>query len=187
MNKDIKVAPLTNSSWAANIPGMFRCYIFPVIACDRSNGPNKGTIYITWFDKNKDKLSTSIWISKSTDEGSTWSKPQEVNSDSTSRYQYFPWISIDQTNGNIYIAYYYRLGHNDKQTDLFMARSMDGGMTFTNFKVTERPFTPNEKTFMGDYIGMSVYNNIVRPIWTVIDDHSRLSVWTAIINLKAIK
>jgi hypothetical protein len=188
-SKDIKVTDLNNGKWAATVPGMYRCYIFPIIACDRSNGPNKGTIYITWFDKNKAKAKDDmdIWLSKSTDEGTTWSKPQRVNNDSTSRYQYFPWISIDQTNGNIYIAFYDRRDHTDNKTDLFMARSIDGAKTFTNFKVSERSFTPNSETFMGDYIGMVANNNIVRPIWTMMDDHSGLSIWTAIINLNAIK
>jgi hypothetical protein len=67
-----------------------------------------------------------------------------------------------------------------------MARSTDGGKTFINFKISERPFVPNSATFMGDYTNVSAYNNIIRPIWTSMDRYKRLSVWTAIIDTEKI-
>ena len=186
MSKDVIVSKL-NYKWALNIQGMYRSYVFPIIACDNSNSPYKGTIYITWWDKKINSGDADVLLSKSSDEGMTWSKPMKVNNDSTSRHQYLPWITVDNANGYIYMVFYDRRNHKDNKTDVYMARSTDGGKTFTNFKVSERSFTPISSTFMGDYIGLVAYNNIVRPIWTSIDDHKNLSIWTAIINVNAIK
>jgi len=186
MTKDISVAPLYDK-WKINLPGVYRCYVFPTMAVDCSEGPDKGSIYIAWADKKKGETDANILFTKSTDKGSTWSAPVKVNSDSTSRQQYSPWMTIDQTNGYIYMVFYDRRNYKDSRTDVYMARSTDGGKTFTNFKVSERSFTPKDGTFMGDYLGLVAYNNIVRPIWTSVDDHQGLSVWTAIVNVGAIK
>jgi hypothetical protein len=186
MSKDVEVA-LLNEKWSISMPGMYRCYVFPIIACDMSNSKYKGNIYITWSDKKKDDSDTDILFSKSSDEGTTWSAPVKVNDDSTSRHQYLPWITIDQSNGYIYMIFYDRRNHKDNKTDVYMARSTDGGQTFVNFKINERSFTPKSYTFMGDYIGVDAYNNIVRPIWASMDDHENLSIWTAIINVNEIK
>jgi hypothetical protein len=62
-----------------------------------------------------------------------------------------------------------------------MAVSKDGGETFENFIISESPFIPNPNVFFGDYTGISAHNNIVRPIWTRLDEFN-LSVWTAIMD-----
>lgn len=186
MEEDITIANFSKPGWSFEIPGVYRCYSFPVIACDISNGEFRGNIYITWFDRKKGKKDTDIWLTRSVDNGKSWTVPQVVNNDSTATYQYLPWISVDQANGNIYLLFYDRRNYADNRTDMYMARSTDGGKTFTNFKINERSFTPQNGTFMGDYNGIAAYNNIVRPIWTAIDGHSKTSVWTAIIDTNAI-
>jgi len=186
IDKDTRVANIANS-WSIKIPGVYRSYVFPIIACDISNSLFHGDLYITWADQIDERKNTDIWISKSTNLGLSWSKPVKVNNDSTNHHQYSPWITIDQANGNIYIVFYDRRNHQDNKTDVFIAKSTDGGQTFTNFIISERFFTPNSYTFMGDYIGIAAFNNIVRPVWTSINDHSKLSVWTAIINTKEMK
>jgi len=187
MAEDITIAGFSKPGWSFEIPGVYRCYSFPIIACDVSNSEFRGNIYITWFDKKKGKKDTDIWLARSSDGGKSWTNPQKVNNDSTAAYQYLPWISIDQANGNVYLLFYDRREYTDNRTDMYMARSTDGGKTFINFKINERTFTPQNSTFMGDYNGIAVYNNIVRPIWTAIDNHSKTSIWTAIINTDAIE
>ena len=62
-----------------------------------------------------------------------------------------------------------------------MARSTDGGASFTNFQVSENPFTPSSNNYLGHYIGISAHNNVVRPVWTRVDNNFP-SLWTAIID-----
>jgi len=62
-----------------------------------------------------------------------------------------------------------------------MARSTDGGDSFINFKISENPFTPFPNNFLGHYIGVSANNNIIRSVWTRVDNDLP-SLWTAIID-----
>jgi len=185
LKKDVFVSDMPEG-WSIKIPGMYRCNGLPITACDISNSQYKGTIYINWADQRNGIDNTDIWLAKSTDNGNTWSKPIRVNDDTTKRQQFLTWMAIDQTNGNLYFVFYDRRRFADERTDIYMARSTDGGKTFTNFKISERPFIPNSATFMGDYTNVSVYNNIIRPIWTSMDRYKRLSVWTAIIDKEKI-
>jgi hypothetical protein len=169
--------------WDYSIPGFQRCNGMPVTACDISSSPYKGTIYINWSDQRNGQENTDIFISRSMDGGSTWSAPKKVNSDSTYRQQFLTWMAIDQTNGNIYIVYYDRRNHSDNATDVYLAFSTDGGETFKDVKISERSFTPSTFVFMGDYNNISAYNNIVRPIWTSMEQNYNLNIWTAIIDV----
>jgi hypothetical protein len=185
LDKDIIVSDMPGG-WDYNIPGLQRCNGMPITVCDLSDGPNKGTIYINWADLRNGEKNSDIWLAKSTDGGLTWSKPKRVNDDSTKRHQFLTWMAIDQANGNLYMVFYDRRNYSDNTTDVYMARSTNGGENFQNFKVSDRSFTPVASQFMGDYNNISAYNNIVRPIWTNMDQHSALSVWTALVDLKAL-
>lgn len=170
--------------WAIDIPGIYRCNGMPVIVCDLSQGKNRGTIYINWADQRNGKDNTDIWLSKSTDAGNTWSKPIKVNNDKKNRQQFFTWMAIDQSNGNLYFVFHDRRNYSPKsmKTDVYLAISKDGGKTFKNKRISEKSFTPDQSVFFGDYNHISVYQGIVRPIWTRLDKFN-LSVWTALINL----
>ncbi|MBC8490443.1 MAG: T9SS type A sorting domain-containing protein [Bacteroidetes bacterium] len=90
-------------------------------------------------------------------------------------------MDIDQTTGYLYFVFYDRRNYSDWKTDVYIARSTDGGETFTNIEISSTPFLPSGQTFFGDYSNISAHNNKVRPIWTRLDNTLR-SVWTAIID-----
>jgi hypothetical protein len=104
-----------------------------------------------------------------------------VNDDNTTRQQFFTWMTIDQTTGFIYCCFYDRRSTTGAATDVYVARSIDGGNTFENFKVSESSFTPTSGIFFGDYTNIAAYNRMVYPIWMRLNNSS-LSVWTAIIH-----
>jgi hypothetical protein len=167
--------------WDQTIPGIFRCNGMPVTDCDRSNSPYRGTIYVTYADQRNGVDDTDIWLTKSTDEGNTWSTPIRVNDDVPGRHQFFPWMTVDQTTGKLWFVFCDRRNHSDLATDVYMAVSDDGGETFTNFKVSKEPFIPDPTIFFGDYNNISATNNIIRPVWTRLHN-CRLSILTAIID-----
>ena len=180
LDNDIVVADQPEG-WEYTIPGIQRCNGMPITAVDRSESPHKGTIYINWSDQRNGTDNTDIWISKSTDEGNTWSQPLKVNNDQTKTHQFLTWMALDQTTGYIYIVFYDRRHHSDNTTDVYLARSTDGGQSFDNKKVNSKSFTPNKMIFFGDYNDISAHDGIIRPIWTQLDK-SGLSVWTSIID-----
>ena len=180
LDNDILVTDFPEG-WAYDIPGISRCNGLPVTVCDTSNSPNRGTIYINWSDQQNGTDDTDIWLIKSTDEGDTWSDPIRVNDDAPGSQQFFTWLTIDQVTGYLYCVFYDRRNYTNNQTDVYMAKSIDGGETFENIKISESPFTPNASVFFGDYTNITAHNGIIRPIWTRLDNHD-LSLWTAIIN-----
>jgi hypothetical protein len=163
------------------IPGISRGGSVPTIACDLSEGPYRGTIYINWSDQINGPDDTDIWLSKSTDGGNTWSVPVRVNDDPAGKHQMFHWLAVDPTNGFLYCVFYDRRHYTDEQTDVYLAVSWDGGESFSNFKISESPFTPYGWKFMGDYSTIMAMGEIIRPVWARMDD-GNVSVWTAIIN-----
>ena len=162
-----------------NITGINRAFLLPVIKCDLSSGTNNGAIYVNWNDQRNGTDNTDVWLSKSTDGGNNWTSPSRVNNDSTITHQFFPWMDIDQTNGNLHFVFYDRRNYTSHYTDVFLAYSGDGGETFTNRKISESPFLPNSGIFFGDYNNITVHNNIVRPVWTRLHI-GELSIWTDI-------
>ena len=164
--------------WDFGIPGINRCNGMPITACDISNSEYRGNIYIGWSDQRNGTDNTDIFFKKSTDKGNTWSELIKVNSDTTSRHQFFTWMTVDSTSGNIYFVFYDRRNTIYNETEVYIARSVDGGETFQNYKISESSFTPNSGVFFGDYINIAVYNGEIRPIWMRMDNN-KLSIWTA--------
>ncbi len=183
LDNDIFVSDIPGG-WDYTVPGIYRSNGLPVTCCDLSTGPNRGTIYINWTDERSNIGQTQdvdVWLVKSTDGGNTWTAPRRVNDDAPGKQQFLTWMTIDQVTGYLWFVFYDRRNYDDTRTDVYMAVSKDGGETFENFKVSESPFIPNSNVFFGDYTGISAHNNIVRPIWTRLDDFN-LSVWTAILD-----
>ena len=170
------------SDWEYTIPGLDRTNGLPITICDlATNSPHKGNIYINWSDQRNGVNDTDIFISKSSDQGTTWSLPLRVNNDAPGKHQFLTWMTIDQTTGYIYIVFYDRRNYSDNQTDVYLAYSTNGGTSFINTKISSSPFTPIESIFFGDYTNITAHNGVIRPIWTRLNNGG-LSVWTAIIS-----
>jgi hypothetical protein len=167
--------------WDLTIPGIDRCNGMPITACDLSPSTYSGTIYVNWADQSNGTNDTDIFISKSTDGGTTWSSPLRVNDDAPGKHQFLTWMSIDQTTGYIYIVFYDRRNYTNNNTDVYLAYSTDGGSSFTNTKISTTPFSPTSSVFFGDYNNIVAHNGVIRPIWTRLVS-GQLSVWTAIIS-----
>ena len=166
---DIFVSDLVGGwGWGYQINGIYGNGL-PQTICDVSNSPYRGTIYILWSDQRNGVINTDIFLKKSTDKGLTWSVIKKVNDDNSGRPQFFPWICIDPITGIIYIVYYDRRNTIGAMTEVYMARSADGGDTFINYLVSESAFETNTQTFIGDYINIIAYNGKIYPVWTRSD------------------
>jgi hypothetical protein len=165
--------------WAFDVPGIFRCNGLPVTVCDTGSSPYRGRIYVLWGDQRNGLEDSDVWIASSADRGMTWSAPKRVNDDLTGRHQFFPWIAIDQSTGNLWVVFYDRRETVGNATDVYLARSTDGGTTFTNMRVSESSFVPDPTVFFGDYTNIAAREGSVYPIWMRMDG-TTMSIWTAI-------
>ncbi len=117
----------------------------PQFALDRSDGPTRGNLYITWTSTGITSFTgegLDVYLARSTDGGKSWETPIVVHDDPRriSRHQFYSSISVNQ-KGVVAVTWYDR--RNDslhRSTDYYMAYSFDGGLTFDkNFPVSTRP------------------------------------------------
>lgn len=170
-----------HGGWSLDIPGLQRANGLPILVSDLSNGPNRGTLYLNWCDQKNGETDTDSWMSLSKDGGETWSEPIKVNQDDSKKHQFFTWITVDQSNGNLYFIYYDRRNYSDNQTDVYMTVSRDGGTTFQDCRISDSPFVPSEKVFFGDYLNIAAVNGIIRPIWPRMDN-GKISLWVTLVH-----
>ncbi len=157
--------------WNIAIEGLGRANGMPVTATDISDGPNRGTVYVNWADlRNNDGQDgdADIFLSRSIDGGDTWSEPLRINQDpvGNGRDQFFTWMSVDPVDGSVNVVYYDRREGDGSGINVYLARSTDGGLTFSEQKISRVGFRPNPGLFFGDYNGISAYNGRVACIWT---------------------
>ena len=105
-----------------------------------------------------------IMFIRSVDGGASWSTPVRVNDDTTLNDQHLPWMDV-KPDGTIDIGWYDRRNDpNDKLWDVYVARSTDGGNTWsTNVQITDQnfasPTNPWGTPWMGEYLGLAVDNS----------------------------
>jgi hypothetical protein len=181
-----KIADI-GGGWSYNISGIYRCNGLPFTLCDTAaNSPFRGSIYVNFTDQRNGVENTDVWLVKSTDNGKTWSQPTRVNRDNSMRQQFFSSMTVDPKTGHLWFVYYDRSRYKSDSTDVFMALSRDGGETFTNFKVSEKPFVPDKSSFFGDYTHISAVGDVVRPIWTAMNNRGQKTIYTALVDVAAI-
>lgn len=146
---------------AASFPGVQRVMGLPVIGIDERSG----TLYVAWTDfRNGD---VDVFVSRSTNKGRDWSAPLRVNDDPlhNAADQFYQWLAVDPTNGDVYIQFYDRRADPDNlKTWVTLARSTDQGKTFVNYAWTTQPFV-GHNTFLGDYPWLVAYGGRVYGAW----------------------
>ena len=160
-----------------------RALVYPSLDVDRSTGPHRGRIYCSWMDLTAAQV-TDIFLSYSDDGGDTWSTPIRVPDQiSTPVDRFNHWMSVDPTNGDVNVAFYDT--RNDTtgsryQTDYYVAKSTDGGVSFPLPDVRASTVSSNEHDCngvfpcdginygnqQGDYEGLVSFGGVSHPIWT---------------------
>jgi hypothetical protein len=170
------VANVTGVGDGFQLQGGFRAFIdLQGMAVDHSKKSSKGNIYIVWHDTDAVDSTqdfsgvvyfySDAWISRSSDNGTTWSAPVQVDKNkeplpnSLGTDSFFPGVAVDNSSGEVGACWYDR--RNDPlnfKIDRFCGHSSDWGMSFTNFQVTTRSFRPIHgaddlvnANYMGDY------------------------------------
>lgn len=146
--------------------------MFAVDALERANGfpqiavdPKSKRLYVTWSDYRNGDI--DVFLSSSANGGKRWSPAVRVNNDPAHDGfdQFFQWLAVDPTDGSVNVMFYDRRKDpaNRKQI-VTLARSTDGGRTFSNYAWTENEFESNG-VFFGDYTGLAAYGGRVYGTW----------------------
>jgi hypothetical protein len=165
----------------------------PRMDVDNTGGSGDGWIYIVTTQKNLSPAGSDpdIIFNRSTDGGLTWSKAVRVNQDALNngKIQYFPAIHVDKF-GAINIIFYDDRNTTSDSAGVFLARSVDGGDTWTEYEISDHNFKPAAvgglgQGYQGDNIGITSSENILWPVW--MDNSSGIyQVWTVPIDLTAL-
>jgi len=135
---------------------------FPQIAIDSRSK----RLYVTWSDYRNGDI--DVFLATSDDGGKHWASPVRVNNDAVHNgaEQFFQWLAVDPTDGSVDVVFYDRRGDPlGRKQIVVLARSTDGGRTFTNYAWTDEAFEAND-VFFGDYSGLAAYGGRVYGIWT---------------------
>jgi len=182
LDKELKIVDHVGG-WTFDIPGISRCNGLPILKVDNSQGKNNGRLYVNWADQRNGDENVDIFCVYSDDNGESWSDVIKVNQDSSRNHQFFTWMDVDQSNGNLYFVFYDRRHYSDNQTDVYLAYSENGMKSINDLKISKSPFLPNEGIFFGDYINIAAVKGTIRPIWMRMDER-QVSLWTALIDEK---
>jgi hypothetical protein len=170
--------------WAQTVDAIGRVNGMPVTGVDLSpESPYNGRIYINWTDARNGSDDLDVFVCYSDDNGTTWSSPIRVNNDEAGSQQFFTWMAVDPVSGGIHVVFYDRRAHDDATTDVYVASSNDGALTWTNRLVSESSFLPQGEVFFGDYNNISAFDGHVRPIWTR-EVNGVLTIMTAILEVE---
>jgi hypothetical protein len=169
---------------------LIRVSSFPSMTVDRSGGARNGYIYICWPQKGVTPAGSDpdIVMIRSTNGGTTWSTPVRVNNDviNNGKDQYYPWCAVDQSTGQLHVVFYDNRNTTSDSTGVFMATSVDGGLTFDNFQISDANFKPKPISglasgYQGDYIGITAANGKAYPFWA--DDRTgNYQAWTSVVT-----
>ncbi|MFY9609990.1 MAG: sialidase family protein [Blastocatellia bacterium] len=183
-SKDFKVYGFVGSLSSPNpahlVSGVPRMNSFPVVDVDRSSGPNRGMIYITWAE-SRNGFDADVFVLKLTPPNGQ--KPQvgspvRVNSDGGGSDQFFPWLSVDPTTGDVNVVFYDRRNDPANQlVNVYNARSTDGGASFSdNTRVSGASSNPQVQARVlgsssaaigiGDYIAATAARGKTHMMWT---------------------
>ena len=144
---------------------------FPAMAVDKSTGPHRGRIYVVLPIKENGNGKAVIGFTFSDNQGGTWSAPTTI-SIPTGRQNFFPWITVDDCSGDVWVTYYSFDTPSGFTTNTYVAHSTDGGATWESQKVSDvgyitAPINDNifRKGYAGDYIGITAFGGRAYPIW----------------------
>jgi len=161
---------------------------FGSIDIDNSGGVCDGTLYATFTDHGagEDVNDSDVFVSRSTNNGSTWATPVKVNDDGlANRAQFHPFLVVDPANGHVVVGWHdARNDPGNDAVDYFVARSTDCGVGFeANIQVSQPSTEFNNSTITysnqntadnpssnpnqyGEYMGVDALNGRAYLAWS---------------------
>ncbi|HEU5214813.1 MAG TPA: sialidase family protein [Gaiellaceae bacterium] len=150
-----------------------------------SCGAYQTTLYCSYMDGSD--AATTVYVAKSTDGGASWTSTAMPSGGD----QFNQWLAVDPSNGSVNVAYYDTGTHGATSTLYTLARSTDGGSSYSASAIANAPTdesccspSVNLGNQYGDYEGIAAFGGVVHPVWTdrrqdVIDLGLREEVFTA--------
>jgi hypothetical protein len=134
----------------SSINGGITVFPFPAMDADITGGTYHGNVYVAYMDE-QDGNDADIYFRKSIDNGDTWGSRTRLNDDPVNNGcdQFHPWLCVDNLGIITAIWLDRRLDSNNMLYDCYMAKSFDGGDTWSrNVRLSTESSDP--RYAMGD-------------------------------------
>jgi hypothetical protein len=153
--------------WSLIVPDSGGMPSVPSVAVDNTELRTTGTLYLVYADQKNGATDTDIWLIRSPNHGDNWTYPQRVNLDEPGKYQYSPKISVDQSNGFVYTAWFDRRNYDDASSDIYMGWSSDAGGKFQEIKINDSPIAGGGTPAL---LAVAAHKGIVTVLWSATDN-----------------
>ncbi|MFC2094417.1 sialidase family protein [Bacteroidota bacterium] len=173
--------------------GNIRVNGLPSIVVDTTNGTRRGWIYIVTGQKNLAPAGSDpdIILNRSTDGGQSWSPAIRVNQDAVNngKTQYFPNVHIDKF-GAVNVIFYDDRNTTNDSSGVFLARSTDGGDSWSEFEISDHNYKPEPigglgQGYQGDNIDITSTSSKLWPVW-MDNSTGTYQIWTTPINFSTV-
>lgn len=172
--------------WNGDVP--YRTPNIPALAIDRSNGPFRGTLYVTYQGQANGDADSFLRYSR--DGGETWSGEIRLNDDAkgNGKGQNFATVAVDSSTGWVHTVWYDRRDDpGNRAHHTYYAVSKDGGASWSkNQRVSTHLSAPDAcrhqdgSMFIGDYLGLAASGGKARPLF-VDTRNGRCDLYTALL------
>lgn len=165
------------------------------------SSPTKGRLYLLYADEIVNESNNlDVMLRYSDTLGATWSSALRVNDDTTTRSQFLPVMSVDQTTGNVAIVWHdARNDPNNRRAEIWGTVSLDHGKSvLKNVRISAGSSIesgadgyPDDLDF-GDYAGVSFQNGRFIAVWadnsnSTFDNpngaNNKFDLYTAVVTL----
>ena len=191
-NSKVNMNGIRSADFLTPSTAIIRVNGFPRIATDRTCNPSRDDFYVVTAEKNFAPAldNGDIVLMKSPDGGSSWTRVR-VNQNPSGSYEWCPAVNVDET-GAINVCYYStRNVPTSDSAEIYLSRSTNGGLSFTDVKVSDHKFRPapiagTAGGYQGDYIGITSGGaGKILPYWCEGSSASggRYQAWTALVDV----
>jgi hypothetical protein len=158
--------------WKLEIPGVESAIGLPALAIDNSPSQYHGSLFYVYANVGKGKEDSDLWFLRSHNLGDNWTTPLQIAQDSLkSHNQFMPVMSVDNTTGIVYLAYYSKGMEDSDLVDVYLAYSIDNGTSFNNKKINSESFSLSGG--IGDHIAIDAYRGNIAVAWTAVSGEKR--------------
>lgn len=164
---------LVNMKFATPLPGNDGGAVAPFIYLDWDRSTLRhgqfGRVHMVYTDADQPgSFDTDIWSSHSDDAGATWQPAIQVNDDTGTMSQFFPYLAVDQTTGDVAVAWLDARDDDpgNELTHLYASVRLNDSTIFEdNVRVSEGAADAEPGDSHGDYIGVAFDDGIIYPAW----------------------